>query len=136
MDKRSGPGVTLVGLGPGSPEHLTREAWSILQTAPEIYLRTAQHPVVPYLPPQLTIHSFDNLYETASGFGEVYEQIITEILSLAGRPKGVIYAVPRPSVCRRSDGSGDRPPRIGGGSAGPAGRRAQFSGADLCGIAG
>lgn len=115
MGKRSGPGVTLVGLGPGSLEHLTREAWSILQTVPELYLRTAQHPIVPHLPPPLTIHSFDNLYETASGFGEVYEQIITEILSLAFRPQGVVYAVPghpyvaeatAPEIARRASAAG------------------------------
>ncbi len=115
MEKRSGPGVLLLGLGPGSPDHLTREAWSILQTVPEIYLRTAQHPVVPYLPAQLTIHSFDNLYETAAGFGEVYEEIITQVLSLAGRPQGVVYAVPghpyvaeatAPEIARRASAAG------------------------------
>jgi tetrapyrrole methylase family protein/MazG family protein len=73
---------------------LTREAWSILQEVPEVYLRTAQHPLVPYLPQSLKIRSFDSLYESAGGFSEVYEQIITEVLLLAQRPQGVVYAVP------------------------------------------
>ena len=42
--------ITIVGLGPGSPDLLTREAWVALSEADEVYLRTARHPTVGGLP--------------------------------------------------------------------------------------
>ena len=33
-------GITLLGLGPGDPAKLTREAWDVLASAAEIWLRT------------------------------------------------------------------------------------------------
>ena len=94
MEIPIGPGVILLGLGPGSPDHLTREAWALLQQVPEIYVRTSAHPLISHLPQSLKIHSFDSLYESAAGFQEIYEKIITEVLALARRPQGVVYAVP------------------------------------------
>ena len=88
------PGITLLGLGPGDPELLTRQAWQLLQSIPEIYLRTRQHPTVQGMPAALHIHSFDNIYETQSSFTDVYAQIIEQVLELGKRPQGVVYAVP------------------------------------------
>lgn len=88
------PNINLLGLGPGDPALLTRQAWEVLQSASEIYLRTRQHPTVASLPSHLRLHSFDELYETAEGFEQVYAQIVQRILELGQRPEGVIYAVP------------------------------------------
>jgi len=88
------PGITLLGLGPGNPQLLTREAWALLGSAGEIYLRTRQHPAVEGLPPGLELHSFDPLYESLDSFEEVYAQIVEQVLALGARPEGVIYAVP------------------------------------------
>jgi len=88
------PGITLLGLGPGNPQLLTREAWALLESAGEIYLRTRQHPAVEGLPPGLELHSFDPLYESLDSFEEVYAQIVEQVLALGARPEGVIYAVP------------------------------------------
>jgi tetrapyrrole methylase family protein / MazG family protein len=88
------PGITLLGLGPGNPEHLTREAWQILESAPEIWLRTSQHPVVSQVSISGHLFSFDDLYETSTDFQEVYATIIARVLELGRRPEGVIYAVP------------------------------------------
>jgi tetrapyrrole methylase family protein/MazG family protein len=88
------PGITLLGLGPGDPNQLTREAWDVLLSADEIYLRTRQHPAVAGLPPTIKIHSFDNLYEDGESFDEVYAAITQKILELGRREGGVIYAVP------------------------------------------
>ncbi len=88
------PGITLLGLGPGNPNQLTREAWEILQTISEIYLRTSQHPTVAGLPGHLQIHSFDTLYETSETFEDVYDRIIKQVLDLGRREQGVTYAVP------------------------------------------
>lgn len=87
-------GITLLGLGPGDPQYLTREAWTLLESASEIYLRTHQHPAVEGLPTGLQLHSFDHLYETLDSFEAVYEHIVEQVLALGARPAGVIYAVP------------------------------------------
>lgn len=93
------PGITILGLGPGHPDWLTREAWRVLESAPEIYLRTARHPTVEALPVSVTCHSFDHFYEQAIEFDEVYAAIVAEVLRLGARPQGVLYAVPgHPSV--------------------------------------
>jgi tetrapyrrole methylase family protein / MazG family protein len=86
--------ITIVGLGPGDPRLLTREAWEVLEAAEEVWLRTERHPAVAGLPSHLTLHSFDALYEEAEDFAQVYEAIVTEVLRLGRRPEGVIYAVP------------------------------------------
>jgi tetrapyrrole methylase family protein/MazG family protein len=86
--------ITIVGLGPGDPGQLTRQAWQVLEAAEEVFLRTLKHPTVSALPPGPILHSFDHLYEEAAGFEEVYTAIATEILALGRRPQGVVYAVP------------------------------------------
>jgi len=90
----SSQGITLLGLGPGDPQLLTRRAWELLETASEVYLRTQQHPVVAGLPGGLQLHSFDDYYENGQSFEAVYQGIIARVLELGRRPQGVIYAVP------------------------------------------
>ncbi len=87
-------GIVLLGLGPGDPNQLTREAWDVLSSADEIYLRTKQHPTVYGFPPVVKIHSFDDLYQNGNTFEEVYAAIAKKILELGRRDQGVIYAVP------------------------------------------
>lgn len=87
-------GITIIGLGPGNPSHLTRRAWQLLQEIDEIYLRTRMHPVVTGFPSGLKVHSFDHFYEEGASFNEVYENIIETILSLGERNSGVVYGVP------------------------------------------
>ena len=86
--------ITILGLGPGNPAHLTLEAWQVLEEAYEVYLRTERHPTVASLPSHLSLHSFDHLYEEKADFAEVYEEIAARVLALGERPQGVIYAVP------------------------------------------
>jgi len=88
------PGITLLGLGPGDPHQLTREAWEVLSSADEVYLRTRQHPTVNGIPSSVDIHSFDELYENGDSFDEVYATITQQVLALGRRTEGVIYAVP------------------------------------------
>jgi tetrapyrrole methylase family protein/MazG family protein len=86
--------ITIVGLGPGEPIHLTREAWEVLSQADEVYLRTSRHPTIAGLPAHIAFHSFDHIYETLDGFTDVYEAIAARIVDLGRRPEGVLYAVP------------------------------------------
>lgn len=88
------PGITLLGLGPGNPDQLTREAWDILSSTDEVWLRTRQHPTVSVLPERVILHSFDDLYENGGSFEQIYEAIVRKVLELGNRPGGVIYAVP------------------------------------------
>ncbi len=85
--------ITIVGLGPGDPELLTRRAWRILGESNEVYLRTARHPGVEALPPT-TYHNFDVWYDRATDFDSLYHEIAQEIVRLGQRPEGVFYAVP------------------------------------------
>jgi tetrapyrrole methylase family protein/MazG family protein len=119
----SSHGITLLGLGPGDPAQLTREAWQLLESAEEIYLRTRQHPVVDALPDALALHSFDELYEQHEDFEAVYRQIVERVLELGRRDAGVIYAVPGhpfvaeatgPAIARRAREEG-LPLRVVGG---------------------
>ena len=88
------PRLTILGLGPGDPRLLTRQAWEILENAREIYLRTQEHPTVKGFPAPLVIHSFDRYYEESMGYREVYQKIIDRVWALSQRPEGMIYAVP------------------------------------------
>ncbi len=87
-------GITLLGLGPGNPEQLTRQAWAWLEKSSQILLRTRQHPVVAHLPAHLEILSCDDLYESGKNFDAVYEAIIQRALELGRRDQGITYAVP------------------------------------------
>ena len=87
-------GITILGLGPGNPAQLTRQAWEILSSADEIYLRTSQHPVVADLPASVQIHDFDDVYQQKDSFEQVYQVIVEKILLLGKQKNGVVYAVP------------------------------------------
>src|SRR5689334_4222148 len=86
--------ITIVGLGPGDPGLLTRHAWDVLTAANEVYLRTSIHPTVAALPSGPTYHSFDELYEQAGKFTEVYDAIVDRLITLAESGSPVVYAVP------------------------------------------
>lgn len=83
--------ITIVGLGPGHIDDLTRRAWRAISNAPLVYLRTARHPCVPHLP--AVCISFDNVYETIPKFEDVYEEIVARLID-AAQVGDVVYAVP------------------------------------------
>ena len=86
--------ITIIGLGPGSIDHLTRRAWSKLRDAETVYLRTARHPCVSQFPPTVSCLSFDEVYQTCERFEDVYEEIAERILDAARRDGQAVYAVP------------------------------------------
>lgn len=108
-------GITILGLGPGDPHQLTRQAWDWLNRIPEVYLRTSQHPVIAGFPPSLKVQTFDALYEKADKFEEVYAAIVEQVMELGRRAEGVTYAVPghpfvaeatAPEIARRARAEG------------------------------
>ena len=86
--------ITIVGLGPGDPQLVTRQAWQVLTDAREVFLRTRDHPVADALPPVLAIHSFDSFYQNAENFSEVYYRIVDHIFKEIETRDSLIYAVP------------------------------------------
>lgn len=85
--------LSIVGLGPGEVDDLTRRAWRALETAPTLILRTSQHPCVPYLPNAERIQACDDLYETHPHFEDVYNAIVQRVMNSA-QLGDVVYAVP------------------------------------------
>jgi tetrapyrrole methylase family protein/MazG family protein len=78
------PGVIIVGLGPGDPNLLTVEARHVLDAAAEVHTRTARHPALATLPPSTPVIAMD----------APPAALVQELLALARRPQGVVYAVP------------------------------------------
>ena len=85
--------LTILGLGPGSIDDLTRRAWHTLETAQTVYLRTSRHPSAPWLPSGPRYESFDAVYESTAQFEQVYAEIVNRVLA-AARQGDVVYAVP------------------------------------------
>lgn len=86
--------ITILGLGPGDPELISRKAWQIISNAKEVYFRTNYQGLNKHIPASVHVCSFDEIYDRSEAFTDVYAGIVREILKLAERPEGVIYAVP------------------------------------------
>ncbi len=87
-------GIKLLGLGPGDPTFLTREAWDWLNKIDTIYLKTKSQSVIQWLPKHLHYKSFDYLYQSLDNEQAVDNTIIEMILNSGISPGGVTYAVP------------------------------------------
>ncbi|MFW6042268.1 MAG: nucleoside triphosphate pyrophosphohydrolase [Chloroflexota bacterium] len=86
--------IAIVGLGPGPADLITRRAWRMLAEADVVFLRTARHPAVDDLPPEVAWRSFDHVYEAENDFSSVYRRITEEIVDQARAAQNVLYAVP------------------------------------------
>jgi tetrapyrrole methylase family protein/MazG family protein len=95
--------LDVVGLGPAGSEHLTKGTLELLAGAGAVFLRTSRHPAakaVFELRPDAT--SFDECYESAEAFEELY-MLIAERLLQNARQVATVYAVPgSPAVAERS----------------------------------
>lgn len=85
--------ITIVGLGPGDPQLLTRNAWDVLQEADHLWFRTKDHPTVSALDLE-TIQSFDDLYQELESFDDVYRQIASRLIEQTRDGLDIVYAVP------------------------------------------
>ncbi len=94
------PTIEVVGLGPGGPDLLTRDAAQRLAAAPHVLLRTSSHPAAGAFP---EAGSFDHHYEQFATFDEVYDAIVDDLVAAGRRHGHVVYAVPgSPSVAERT----------------------------------
>ena len=75
--------ITVVGLGPGSPEYLTLGAAKALQEGSQVVLRTEHHGIAAYLEEQgIAYTTLDLFYETES-FERAYHRMSEHLFSLA-----------------------------------------------------
>lgn len=86
--------ITIVGLGPGAAGQMSVETMKLLQSCPQVILRTAVHPTVSELAEQgVAYTSCDDLYEQGASFEEVYAGVTQRVLAAAAQGD-VVYAVP------------------------------------------
>jgi tetrapyrrole methylase family protein/MazG family protein len=94
------PRVVVIGLGPAGPDLLTAGTLARIEAVAHRYLRTQRHPAAAAVGNATT---FDDLYETASSFDEVYAAIVEALVAAAGEHGEVLYAVPgSPVVAERA----------------------------------
>lgn len=88
--------LIIVGLGPGRPELLTREADRVLRSAGRVYMRTGRHPCADYLVEAgVSVETFDDVYESNETMADVHEEIAERVVSLdSGDGPEVVFAVP------------------------------------------
>lgn len=104
------PRVIVVGLGPGSTDHVTEQTRNAIAASEHRYLRTSVHPSAALVPDAIT---FDHLYESAETFGDVYAQVTEDLVAAATLYGEVLYAVPgSPLILERSVGHLRDDPRI------------------------
>ena len=104
------PRVVVVGLGPGSTDHVTVETLAAIERIPHRILRTVIHPSAHLVPGAATC---DDLYETADRFADVYAEIAERVVCTAIDHGEVLYAVPgSPLVLERSVRALRADPRI------------------------
>lgn len=94
------PSVTIVGLGPGGPEYVTQQTIEAIARLPHRFLRTTRHPSAVLVP---SATSFDEIYESAETFPDVYAEITERLVAAANEHGAILYAVPgSPLVLERS----------------------------------
>jgi tetrapyrrole methylase family protein/MazG family protein len=96
------PVVRIVGLGPAGVEHVTQRTLDLIDNASSARLRTRIHPAAFRLD---EIVSYDDWYERADSFDELYASIVEDLVSLArsSATGEVLYIVPgSPTVAERT----------------------------------
>ncbi len=92
--------VTIVGLGPGRPQFVTQETLDAIATVEHRFVRTTQHPSAGIVTNAI---SFDDIYEAADTFADVYGEITERLVAAAAEHGHILYAVPgSPLVLERS----------------------------------
>lgn len=93
--------VIVAGLGPAGPELITGAVVDAISQTSRRFVRTRRHPAAAAVEPA---ESFDDLYDRASSFEEVYRAIVDRLAAEAEHGhEDVLYAVPgSPLVAERT----------------------------------
>lgn len=88
--------ITVVGLGAGTIDQLPLGVYRFIKNSESpIYVRTLDHPVVETLQEEgIYFESFDYVYEKHEHFEEVYEEIVSFLVTKVSEEQQVVYAVP------------------------------------------
>ncbi len=94
------PRVTIVGLGPAGPDYVTTQTLDEIARSPRRFIRTTRHPCAALVPGAT---SFDEVYESADTFADVYAEITERLVAAAIEHGEILYAVPgSPMVLERT----------------------------------
>ncbi|NBV73554.1 MAG: nucleoside triphosphate pyrophosphohydrolase [Actinobacteria bacterium] len=85
------PIVEVVGVGPGDARYATAATLEVIARHRHRYLRTAVHPSAHLVD---NAFSFDDFYDDADSFEEVYRRIVEHLASEAREHGEILYAVP------------------------------------------
>ncbi|MFN8022196.1 MAG: nucleoside triphosphate pyrophosphohydrolase [Acidimicrobiales bacterium] len=92
--------ITVVGLGPGDERWVTQQVRDAIASTPVRFVRTSRHPSAPIVDGAT---SFDDVYERADTFDDVYATIVDLLVDAATTHGHVLYAVPgSPLVLERT----------------------------------
>jgi tetrapyrrole methylase family protein/MazG family protein len=92
--------ITIVGLGPAGPQYVTQQTLDAIAAIPHRFVRTTRHPSAQLVG---TATSFDDVYESADTFADVYAEITERLVAAAGEHGEILYAVPgSPLVLERT----------------------------------
>lgn len=96
------PVVRVVGLGPSTAEHVTERTARLIRESTLVRFRTVVHPGALHFG---EVASYDEFYERANSFDELYAEIAQDLARLARESPGgeVLYVVPgSPVVAERT----------------------------------
>lgn len=92
--------ITIVGLGPGGEDHVTAETLAEIERHEHRFVRTGRHPSAHLLGDAVT---FDDVYEAAERFEDVYAEIVDRLVGAAAEHGDILFAVPgSPVVLERT----------------------------------
>ncbi len=92
--------VRVVGLGPGDRDLLTERTARLIREASIVRFRTRRHPAAQAFSP---VESYDDFYERAASFDDLYRDIVNDLVALARENGEVLYVVPgSPIVAERT----------------------------------
>jgi tetrapyrrole methylase family protein/MazG family protein len=96
------PVVRVVGLGPSTADHVTERTARLIRESAVVRFRTVVHPAALHFG---VVESYDEFYERANSFDELYAEIADDLVRLAHESPGkeVLYVVPgSPVVAERT----------------------------------
>jgi tetrapyrrole methylase family protein/MazG family protein len=92
--------ITIVGLGPGATDHVTAETLAEIERHEHRFVRTTRHPSAHLVGDAV---SFDDVYEAADRFEDVYAEIVDRLVAATAEHGDILYAVPgSPLVLERT----------------------------------